>query len=221
VTGSTTGSRRGRYLLPAAIAGLTLVGGGAIVLGRQDREHEPPVAAAVTAPPSDAPSAATVPGELTAGPLMPNSPPARVSIPALKVDVPLIGLGQQADGAMEVPTDAKTVGWFTGAPTPGALGPAVLAGHVDYRKQPGSFRHLADLKPGDLVSVARRDGKTAEFAVTRVDRYAKNKFPTEAVYGPIDHAGLRLITCGGDFDDSTGHYRDNIVVYAALRRSVG
>jgi hypothetical protein len=218
-------------MLPAAIAGLTLVGGGAIVLGLQDRDNQPPLTAAVASvPPGDAAAvasagdasvAATVPGELTAGPLMANSPPTRVVIPALKVNVPLIGLGQQADGAMEVPTDAKTVGWFTGAPTPGALGPAVLAGHVDYRKQPGSFRHLADLKSGDLIEVARRDGRTAEFAVTRVDRYAKDKFPTSAVYGPIDHAGLRLITCGGDFDDRTGHYRDNIVVYAALRRSFG
>jgi hypothetical protein len=36
------------------------------------------------------------------------------------------------------------------------------------------------------------------------------------VYGDIDHAGLRLITCGGAFDDATGHYLDNIVVFATL-----
>jgi hypothetical protein len=69
---------------------------------------------------------------------------------------------------------------------------------------------------GDTVSVARQDGRTATFTVTRTARYPKDRFPSDAVYGPIDHAGLRLITCGGDFDDTTGHYRDNIVVYAAL-----
>jgi hypothetical protein len=36
------------------------------------------------------------------------------------------------------------------------------------------------------------------------------------VYGDLDHAGLRLITCGGTFDRSTGHYRSNVVVYARL-----
>jgi hypothetical protein len=25
-----------------------------------------------------------------------------------------------------------------------------------------------------------------------------------------------LITCGGEFDDSTQHYRDNVIVYARL-----
>jgi sortase (surface protein transpeptidase) len=147
---------------------------------------------------------------------MSTSPPARVTIPALKVDASVIGLGQQADGSMEVPADAQTVGWYTKAPTPGSLGPAVLAGHVDYKKRPGTFARLADLTKGADISVARADGSTAVFTVSAVERYAKDRFPSAAVYGPINHAGLRLITCGGEFDDSTGHYRDNIVVYATL-----
>jgi hypothetical protein len=36
------------------------------------------------------------------------------------------------------------------------------------------------------------------------------------VYGPLDHAGLRLVTCGGAFDRTERSYRDNIIVYAAL-----
>lgn len=130
--------------------------------------------------------------------------------------MPLTGLGLQADGTMQVPTDATTVGWYTRAPTPGSLGPAVLAGHVDYRRQPGTFRRLADLEPGASVDVDRADGITAVFTVGRVERYAKTRFPTEAVYGAINRAGLRLITCGGSFDSATGHYEDNVVVFADL-----
>jgi sortase (surface protein transpeptidase) len=162
---------------------------------------------------------ATAPRELTTGPLLDSSPPVRLAIPALRVTVPLVGLGQQRDGSMEVPTDAKTVGWYTKAPTPGSLGPAVLAGHVDYRKQPGTFAHLADLTSGDTITIARADGTTAAFTVSKTERYAKDRFPSTAVYGPINHAGLRLITCGGDFDEGAGHYRDNIVVYATLSRA--
>jgi sortase (surface protein transpeptidase) len=147
---------------------------------------------------------------------MSTSPPTRISIPALKVTESVIGLGQRADGTMQVPDDARSVGWYTKAPTPGALGPAILAGHVDYQNQPGTFARLADLKPGDTVNVGRADGSMAMFAVTKVERHPKNKFPTDAVYGAIDHAGLRLITCGGDFDRTAGHYEDNIVVYATL-----
>ena len=54
------------------------------------------------------------------------------------------------------------------------------------------------------------------FEVTGVRRFPKKRFPTELVYGNTDHAALRLITCGGAFDVSTGHYVDNIVVFASL-----
>jgi sortase (surface protein transpeptidase) len=141
-----------------------------------------------------------------------------VEIPALKISAGPIGLGRQSDGTMQVPTDAATIGWYTEAPTPGSLGPAILAGHVDFHGRRGTFARLAALRAGDEIRVTRRDNRTAVFRVTRTDRYAKNAFPTQSVYGPIDHAGLRLITCGGDFDDSSGHYRDNIVVYADLHR---
>jgi sortase (surface protein transpeptidase) len=209
--------RWARIALPAVIVVLAAIGGTTITRAVLDRPHQPPLSArAADTPPADAP-APTGSDTLTTGPLMTSSPPARVTIAALKVAVPVIGLGQLADGSMQVPGDAKTVGWYTKAPTPGALGPAVLAGHVDYKKQPGTFAHLADLKRGDAITINRRDGSMAEFAVTQVDRYPKNKFPSAAVYGPINHAGLRLITCGGDFDAGSGHYEDNIVVYATLR----
>jgi hypothetical protein len=168
------------------------------------------------APPAAAASAAaSSPGVLTRGDLLPTSDPVRLEIPALGVDVPVAGLGLRPDGAMEVPDDARTVGWYTGAPTPGSLGPAILAGHVDFKGVAGTFARLSALRPGDAVRVARRDGTTVVFAVTEVGRYPKNRFPAEKVYGPIDHAGLRLITCGGDFDRRSGHYEDNVVVFAA------
>lgn len=213
-TSKPAGNRRGRYALSAAVLVLSLIGITALVKGGQEQPRQIPLA--VTAPAPDSTPSGSGGGGLTTGPLMSTSNPTRVVIPALDVDVPLIGLGQQADGTMQVPTDARTVGWYTKAPTPGALGPAVLAGHVDYRKKPGTFHDLTDLKPGDSVNVDREDGGMAMFTVVKVERYAKARFPTDAVYGAIDHAGLRLITCGGDFDSAAGHYEDNIVVYADL-----
>ncbi len=66
------------------------------------------------------------------------------------------------------------------------------------------------------MEVARQDGSTAVFRVTRVEQHRKDAFPTAAVYGDIDHAGLRLITCGGPFDRRARSYTDNIVVFAEL-----
>jgi hypothetical protein len=208
---------RTRVLTLTVAVLLAIAGVAAIAVGRRERPAADPPP--VTAPPAAAPPA-SVPagtGALTRGMLLPTSPPTRVRIPALHADVPVTGLGQEPDGSMQVPTDAHTVGWYIRAPTPGALGPAVLAGHVDYHGAAGTFARLATLRPGAPIEVTRRDGATAVFAVTRVGRYAKDRFPADAVYGAIDHAGLRLITCGGDFDDRTGHYTDNVVVYADLR----
>jgi hypothetical protein len=39
--------------------------------------------------------------------------------------------------------------------------------------------------------------------------------PTERIWTPTSRPLLRLITCGGSFDHATGHYRENLIVYAA------
>jgi hypothetical protein len=64
---------------------------------------------------------------------MPASRPVRRTIPSIAVDTGLIDLGLKPDGTMEVPPDGSTAGWYTESPTPGELGPAVLAAHVDWR----------------------------------------------------------------------------------------
>ena len=164
----------------------------------------------VTGPPPAASAAVLATTPLNA------APPVRVRIPAIEVDSALIGLGLRADGTLQVPADGSVAGWFTGAPTPGERGPAVLAAHVDWDRAPGVFFRLRDLESGDEVAVDRTDGTTARFVVLGVEQYPKDAFPTERVYGDIDHAGLRLITCGGEFDRAERSYRDNVVVYAGL-----
>ena len=124
-----------------------------------------------------------------------------------------MALGLGADGTLQVPPRGFPAGWFTGAPTPGELGPAIMVGHVDM-KGPGVFFQLHNLEPGDRVVVTRADGSKPVFRVSRVDRFPKDKFPTSLVYGNLDHPGLRLITCGGSFNSATGHYDDNFVAFA-------
>ena len=147
---------------------------------------------------------------------MSRSRPTSVSIPSLGVSSSVIDLGRQPDDTMEVPQDATSTGWFTGSPTPGELGPSVLAGHVTWDKQPAVFFELGSMRDGQRVEVSRADGSTAVFEVTDVGQYPKTDFPTDKVYGEVDHAALRLITCGGHFDGETGHHVDNVVVYAEL-----
>jgi hypothetical protein len=142
--------------------------------------------------------------------------PVRLWIPAIAVSSPLVRLGLLPDGSLQVPRDWDKAGWYDQGPRPGQPGPAVILGHVDSKSGPAVFYQLQTLRPGDIVRVGLADGRTLVFRVQRVERYPKDKFPTEAVYLPTLSRELRLITCGGTFDYASGHYRDNIVVYATL-----
>ena len=160
-------------------------------------------------------------GDLAAGAAAPldSSKPATIAIPAIGVHSVVRHLGQAANGSLEVPSGAQynDAGWYRHSPTPGALGPAVVLGHVDSAAQgPSVFFRLGELRRGHRVTITRADGSVAVFVVDAVHRYAKKDFPTKVVYSDIDHAGLRILTCGGAFDDAAGSYLDNIVVFASL-----
>lgn len=136
-----------------------------------------------------------------------------IDIPRIGVDAPITDLGLNPDGTMQVPSTFTDAGWYAGGPKPGDIGPAVIAGHVDSRAGPAVFYRLRQLGPGDKVTVWMASRKV-DFVVQRVAEYPKDAFPTSLVYGPVDYPALRLITCGGAFDSSTGHYVDNVIVFA-------
>jgi hypothetical protein len=235
------GGRRGVVLAAAATVVLVLLAGILLTLGlRSSGPPQPPAAnaaptatvAPTTPPASSTPSpgsAAPPPATAAAlpprratpvdlGPILPGSPPVRLDIPSIGVHTStFVDLGRGRDGGLEVPQDFDAVGFYTLGPTPGQFGPAVIAGHVDSHRGPAVFYRLGALKAGATVSVGRRDGTTARFVVDKVAAYPKAQFPTTAVYGnTTGRAELRLITCGGSFDDRTGHYVDNVVAFAHL-----
>jgi hypothetical protein len=220
-------ARRARLF---GVAGVVLVIAAvtALVIGLRAQQHapQPPASAASqvdvtpqapTAPDSGSAGAARSPA--TRGPLLARSVPVRLDVPAIGVHTSLQRIGLTAAHTIQTPPLGRDshAYWLTVSPTPGELGPATIIGHVDSAAYgPGVFFRLGALRQRDTISVTRADGHVAIFAVERVVEYPKAKFPTQAVYGNLDHAGLRLITCGGIFDASQHSYESNIVVFAAL-----
>jgi hypothetical protein len=217
------GRRRPLWLAATAALGVAALACGS----------DPADGADGAAAPGDSSSSTTVPStttapttsSTTAPPVPPPGPavdgdaadPVRVEIPGIGVAAPVIPLGLDAAGALEVPSDFATTGWWTGGPEPGEQGPAVVVGHVDSVAGPAVFHRLPELRPGDVVTVHRADGTAVDFVVDRLEQHPKAAFPTDAVYGSTDEAELRLITCGGEFDRSTRHYVDNHIVFAHRR----
>jgi sortase (surface protein transpeptidase) len=197
----------------ALTAGLLAAAGGATGLAMASQTGHPAV-------PVGRPTLAPVPiGRQAPAPQPAQRPvpePTRLVIPSIGVRTALVHLGVTASGALQVPSSVSVAGWYTASARPGAIGAAVIAGHIDSVSGPGVFFRLRLLHPGSRVYVRRADGSLAVFEVTAVHSYLKRRFPTEAVYGPEPNPQLRLITCGGTFDYATGHYLSNVIVYASL-----
>ncbi|MEV4755445.1 class F sortase [Micromonospora sp. NPDC049559] len=178
---------------------------------RADRGDTPALAGAGPAGPAAVgPGAA---GGATPGPRTPAGNPTRIRVPRIGLDAVLVTLGLDRAGRLAPPADFTLAGWYGGGPAPGDTGPAVIAGHLDSRDGPAVFARVPQLRPGDRIEVQRGLGRLT-FRVTATGRYAKNRFPTDAVYGPTPGPELRLVTCGGGFDRREHRYRDNVVVFA-------
>jgi sortase (surface protein transpeptidase) len=204
----------GKARLAVGVAALLLAAGCAAARGRG---AEPPPAAAAQTTGSTAAGVDAARGFHSTRGYRATPVPVRIEIPAIGVISSLDRLGRAADKTVQVPSRWEVAGWYAAGTRPGDPGSAVILGHVDSRSGPAVFYRLRELRRGDLVEVARADGSTARFAVQRTEQYDKRRFPTDEVYYPTLTPALRLVTCGGEFDATAGHYRSNIIVFATLR----
>jgi sortase (surface protein transpeptidase) len=175
----------------------------------------PPVTPTATAPGWSA-APGQVAAEPTITPAPPHAIPVEVSIPSIGVRSRLDRLVMDPNGVLAAPREPGRAGWFADGVRPGDPGPAVIAGHLDSRTGAAVFAELPALRPGATVLVTGADHRKVTFSVELVRTYPKSNFPSKDVYGATPDAQLRLITCGGGFDQSRGHYTDNVVVYASV-----
>ena len=225
----STHARRTKHVFTAAGVMLLIGAVVAVVAFAHAQKHapQPPPSAAspvVVVPsqhsPTSSPGGSSPIGQPnTRGLILSRSVPVHLSVPAIHVSTDLKTIGLNSRNEIQTPPldrDSHAY-WLDVSPTPGQLGPATIIGHVDSAAYgPAVFFRLGALRQKDTISVTRADGMVAIFEVERVVEYPKKTFPTQAVYGNLDHAGLRLITCGGIFDAAQRSYESNIVVYASL-----
>ncbi|MET8350107.1 MULTISPECIES: class F sortase [unclassified Micromonospora] len=229
MTTTRAGGRHGKpWRAAGAVVVVTLAMIGAGMIGTSMKTTPPPrppqplaqagpevtgPAVTGTVPPADGEPV----GAVQAG--LERSAPTSIEIPKISVNATIMSLGTNPDGTVEVPPleQADQAGWYEPGPSPGETGNAVIVGHVDSAKLgPAVFFDLGSLVPGDTITVRRADGQPVAFKVDSVKSYPKTSFPTELVYGPNDRPGLRVVTCGGQFDEAVKSYPDNVVVFATL-----
>ncbi|WP_299527779.1 class F sortase [uncultured Streptomyces sp.] len=151
--------------------------------------------------------------------------PERVEIPSVDIDAPVVRRALDSSGAIDPPPYEvpDTVGWYGGGTEPGAAGASLFVGHVDTETGPAVFYGLSTVRPGAEVEVVRADGTVAEFTVDDVQVVTRERFDARTAYGPREdgRAELRLITCGGAYDEESHAYTANVIVSAYLTGESG
>ncbi|MFF7275090.1 sortase domain-bontaining protein [Streptomyces griseorubiginosus] len=142
--------------------------------------------------------------------------PSSLSLPRLGVRAVIEAVGVSADGQAEVPEDPQRVGWYRFSPAPGsAEGSSVVVGHVDSDGRGlGVLVALNDVRRGDRVVVARKDGKRVAYRVASRRTVSKKDLAASGAFRRDGPAVLTLITCTGPYRPDEGGYQNNLVVTA-------
>jgi hypothetical protein len=142
--------------------------------------------------------------------------PYRLRIPALNVDARIEAVGVTSRRLMDVPSNIWDAAWLRSGVKPGALGQAVIDGHLDSIAGSAVFGELKRLHPGDRIFVSDEDGNELTFRVTALRVEPLDGFPTLRVFGPAQGRLLNLITCAGRYDAARRTYDHRLVVFAEV-----
>lgn len=142
----------------------------------------------------------------------------RLQIPKYNVDAPVIVLGLDEEGVMEAPDGPVDVAWYDFTAHPGTGSNAVFSGHVDWTFDSGPggavFWNVKNLVLGDVIKVRLEDGTEYEYQVISREQIDPDDADVQSIVGPTPREIVTLITCGGTFDRSIGHYTNRVIVKA-------
>jgi LPXTG-site transpeptidase (sortase) family protein len=219
------GGRIGRRLLGTVglllVAGVLTAGLGALWTGHVTIPGHA-VASVVSPTPRTDPIGAPVPSPSPNATLAqakrivaPSAPPARLLVPAIKVDAQVEPVGLDSQGRMATPSQADRVAWYKLGSTPGDVGDAVIAGHLDWTSGPAVFWYLSKVRAGDEITIVRADGTRAKF-VTDATKTVPYDRSTDSLFAENGTPSLTLITCAGTWDRQRGTYLQRLAVHATL-----
>ena len=209
-------------VLSATILGDHYLGQGRVGRTLSSAPLPPDLSPPVTAEPTSQPQAAS-PMVVADRPGVPVS----VIVAGHHVQAAVSADPLNADGSLFVPPNPRAVSWASQDVGPGSsYGTTILVSHVNFGGVPGAFSDLPDYQVGQIITVVLADGRKLKYAVAappmdvRKDQLGPRRaelFDQTHSFGPAGRpksGRLLLLTCGGAFDNRTGHYESNIFVFA-------
>jgi len=146
-----------------------------------------------------------------------STEPTRLIIPSLSINANVQHVGLAKSGDLGIPSNFTDAAWYKYGPVPGAVGNAIIDGHLDNAVSlPGVFKHLNDIEIGDGIYVTTASGQSIHFKVTGKESLPYNSTSTAQIFGASSTANLILITCGGSWDQAIKEYLNRSVIYSTL-----
>jgi hypothetical protein len=140
--------------------------------------------------------------------------PTHLSMPSLSISMDVVPVGVDSSGDLVIPSDSDQAGWYQFGP--GLFEPAgsvVLASHIDSWNGIGPFSQIKDAAAGASIVLTAGD-RSETFTVTQVQQAPKAGENMASIFSTTGPPHLTMVTCGGVFNNSTGHYADNVILTA-------
>lgn len=135
--------------------------------------------------------------------------PARLLVPSINLDVPIVDVGINEKGEMDVPSGkTDNVGWYQYGTMPSDPGSAVLAAHVT-----AAFKRLKEVPAGSDIYIVTRSGRKLHFVVEERAIYPLAEVPRERLFLGDKTPRLNLITCAGSYVRRLGTYDHRLILY--------
>lgn len=189
------------------VAGAVAVVLGFMAIGDRHQAADAPMA---SARPTPSPEIGTT-AKPAIAPRVPGAP-ARVRIPALRVDAPVLPV-HAPHSTLVPPSDPAELGWWADGAKPGSgRGAVLVAGHTVHNG-PGALNPLGTLSPGARVVVRTATGERLAYRTRAVRTFTKGAIAAKAtrLFAQRGPERLVLVTCT-DWDGS--RYLSNTVVVA-------
>lgn len=217
--------RSRRHLAAAWLAAGALALGScaSVPAASEPTAGEPTATAGQTQQPSSGAADALPPESTASIPIRQATPEAAVTIPApvrvqvegTGIDLEVVPVGVEDNGAMTIPDNHVQAGWYEYGPAPGSNeGSSVLAAHVDSQTEVLPIAGLKNVAPGTRVIVTREDGSQVVYETQQVENIAKRSLDGHRLFDRTGDHLLKLVTCGGKWLDTENDYEDNVVLTA-------
>ncbi len=214
--------RSRRYLAAAWLAAGALTLGSCASVPAGEPAASVPTAAEQTQPQA-AGTTPALPAESSSIPIRQATPeaaaavpaPVRVQVEGTGIDLEVVPVGVEDNGAMTIPDNHVQAGWYEYGPAPGSdEGSSVLAAHVDSQTEVLPIAGLKNVTPGTRVIVTREDGSQIVYQAQQVENIAKRSLDGHSLFNRTGDHVLKLVTCGGKWLDTENDYEDNVVLTA-------